>query len=115
MQPQAFYPELRHATVPTYVVSYLFPVLLAIYEIYRVGYWVSVHGMRFYAFGQAGFEFLLMLAFVAVQAVAAIVFVTVTWTARHPDFVHRLTNLALGLACSGAILAFDYFVLQRSV
>jgi hypothetical protein len=113
MQAQDFHMEFRHATVPTYVVSYLFPALLAIYEIYR--YWVTVHGMHFYTFGQAGFEFLLMLAFFAVQAVVGIMFMTVTWTIRHPDFGHRLTNLALGLACSGAILAFDYFVLQRSI
>lgn len=109
----AFHPELRHATVPTYVVSYLFTALIVIYEIYRVGYWVSQHGMNFVAFGQTGYEYALMLAVFAVQVVVDVLFLALVWSTRHPDFEHRLTNLALGLACSAAVLAYDYFVLQQ--
>jgi hypothetical protein len=108
----AFHPELRHATAPTYVVSYLFPALIAIYEIYRVGYWVSHHGMNFVTFGQAGYEYVLMLGMLAVQIFFNVVFMTFVWSRHHPDFEHRLTNLALGLACSVAVLAYDYFGLQ---
>jgi len=87
--------------------------LIAIYEIYRVGYWVSQQGMNFVAFSQTGYEYALMLAMFAVQVVIALLFMALVWSTHHPDFEHRLTNLALGLACSGAVLAFDYFALQR--
>lgn len=108
----AFHPELRHATVPTYVASYLFPALIVLYEIYRVGYWIAQHGMDFTTYSQAGFEYLLMLGIFAVQVVVEVVFLAFVWSTRHPDFRHRLVNLALGIACSGAVLAYDYFVLQ---
>ena len=32
-----FHLELRQATMPTYVASYLFPVVLLVYEAHRVG------------------------------------------------------------------------------
>jgi hypothetical protein len=32
--------DLRHATMPTYVASYLFPFLLFVYETHRVGRWI---------------------------------------------------------------------------
>jgi len=32
-----FHMELRHATMPTYVFSYLFPLVLLAYELWRVG------------------------------------------------------------------------------
>ncbi len=108
----AFHPELRHATVPTYVVSYLFPVLIVVYEIYRVGYWVAQRGMNFFGFNQTGYEYVLMLAFFAVQVVVSVVFLAFVWSTRHPDLEHRLTNLALGFGCSAAVLAYDYFALQ---
>ncbi|NPT56096.1 hypothetical protein [Paraburkholderia elongata] len=38
--------ELRHATMPTYVASYLFPFLLFVYETHRVGRWTT--GCGFY-------------------------------------------------------------------
>ena len=108
----AFHPALRHATVPTYVVSYLFPGLIALYEVYRVGYRVARRGMSFIAFSQTGYEYVLMLAFFAVQVVVGVVFLTFVSSTRHPDFEHRLTNLALGPACPVAVLAYDYFALQ---
>jgi histidinol phosphatase-like enzyme len=109
---RTYHLELRHATVPTYVISYFFPVLLVIYELYRVGYWINQHGLHFGTFNQGGFEYLLMLTLLAMQAVVAVVFVAFVWSIHHPDFGHRLTNLALGLALSCAVLVFDYFVLQ---
>ncbi|MEM5371243.1 hypothetical protein V4C53_35145 [Paraburkholderia azotifigens] len=109
----AFHPEWRHATVPTYVVSYLFPAMIVIYEIYRVGYWISQHGINFVASNQTGYEYALMLAMFTVQVVVDVLFLVFVWSTRHPDFEHRLTNLALGFVSSGAVLAFDYFVLQR--
>jgi hypothetical protein len=109
-----FHPELRHATFPTYFASYAFPALIVIYEIYRVGYWVAHHGMNFITFNQAGFEYVLMLAVFAVQVAVEVLFLGFAWMSRHPDLGHRLTNLALGLVCSGAVLGFDYFVLQAS-
>ena len=42
-----FHLELRHATVPTYVTSYLFPILLLVYEAHRVGRWIYDYGMNF--------------------------------------------------------------------
>ena len=108
----AFRPGLRHATMPTYIASYIFPALIVLYEIYRVGYWVAEHGMNFASFSQTGFEFTLMLAVFGVQVVIGTLFLAFAWLGRHPDLGHRLTNLALGVACSGAVLAFDYFGLQ---
>jgi len=107
-----FEPDAWHATVPTYVVSYLFPVLILIYEIYRVGYWVFQNGMYFGTFSQAGFEFTLMLGIFALQVVVNVLFLLFVWSIHHPDFEHRLKHIALGLACSAAVLAFDYFGLQ---
>ena len=112
MQTHPFHPELRHATVPTYFASYLFPALIVLYEIYRVGYWVAEHGMNFAFFSQTGYEYTLLLAVFALQVVVEVVFLAIAWMGRHPDLRHRLTNLTLGLACSAAVLAFDYFVLQ---
>ena len=115
MQPHhTFHPELRHATVPTYLISYFFPVLIVIYEIYRVGYWITQHGMYFGTYSQGGYEYLLMLTLLAIQAIVTVVFVAFVWSIHHPDFGHRLTNLALGMAISCAVLGFDYFVLQSS-
>ncbi|RDU99430.1 hypothetical protein [Trinickia dinghuensis] len=111
----AFHPELRHATVPTYVVSYLFPVLIVIYEIYRVGYWISQFGMNFAEFNQTGYEYVLMLAVFAVQVVVGVLFIAIVLPTRHPDLEHRLTNIALGLFCSAVVLGYDYFALQGAL
>ena len=54
--------ELRHATMPTYVASYLFPLLLLAYEAWRVGSWVAVNGFNFMNFKSMGYEFALMIA-----------------------------------------------------
>ncbi|KIP14685.1 hypothetical protein WI77_30745 [Burkholderia ubonensis] len=102
-----FLPELRHATVPTYFVSYLFPLLLAIYEVYRVAYWVDNHGWRFSELSQAGYEFTLMLAVFALQVILDTSFFIIAWAGRHPDAQHRLGNMAFGIVCSSLVLGFD--------
>ncbi|AHI68536.1 hypothetical protein [Burkholderia thailandensis] len=102
-----FFPGLRHATVPTYFISYLFPLLLAGYEAYRVGYWVSQHGWHFDELSQAGYEFTLMLIVFALQVVLDGLFFITAWVGRHPDVEHRLSNLTFGIICSALVLAFD--------
>lgn len=103
-----FHPEARHATVPTYVASYLFPVTLFVYEIYRIGYWVVNFGLNLSVFREMGYEFVLTLAVFAVQVAVEVTYVISAWVSRYPDLEHRLPNVMLGLACSAAILAFDY-------
>ena len=105
-----FLPELRHATVPTYIVSYIFPLTLAAYEIYRVVYWVVHHGWRFAELSQAGFEFTLMLVIFAMQIIIDALFFVVAWIGKHPDIEHRLSNMTLGVLCSAAVLAFDVWL-----
>lgn len=107
-QVHHFHPELRHATKPTYVASYVFPLLFVVYEVYRVGYWIAMHGVDFSNFNSMGYEYLLMLAMFAVQVVAEGAFLAAAWLGRHPDLEHRLTNLAMGLVCSLIVLGFDY-------
>ena len=102
-----FFPEFRHATVPTYFVSYLFPLLLAGYETYRVAYWVGQHGWHFAQLPQAGYEFTLMLIMFALQVILDGLFFVTAWVGRHPDVEHRLANLACGIVCSALVLAFD--------
>ncbi|CAB3804727.1 hypothetical protein LMG28688_06058 [Paraburkholderia caffeinitolerans] len=99
--------ELRHATVPTYAVSYVFPILLLLYEIHRVGRWIYDYGMQFSNFRSMGYEFLLMLVFVGIQAVVGVIFLTGASIGRHHDFRHRVSNLLAGLSCSMAVIAFD--------
>lgn len=99
--------ELRHATVPTYVVSYLFPILLLLNEIHRVGRWIYDYGMHFSNFRYMGYEFLLMLVFVGGQAIVAVVFLIGASISRHHDFEHRVSNLLAGLSFSMVLIAFD--------
>lgn len=105
-----FHPELRHATAPTYVASYAFPLLFLLYEFYRVGYWIAVHGMDFTNFRQMGYEYLLMLAVFAVQIVVEAIFLGIAWVRHQADLGHRVANLSLGLLCTFAVLAFDYLL-----
>jgi hypothetical protein len=105
-----FHPELRHATAPTYVASYVFPLLLLTYEAYRVGYWIAAYGMNFTNFKQMGYEYLLMLAMFGVQIVMEALFLGIAWLRHHADLGHRLANLSLGLLCSFGVLAFDYLL-----
>jgi len=105
-----FHFELRHATKPTYVVSYLFPIMFVIYEAYRVTYWILLYGMHFANFNQMGYDYLLMLAMFGVQIVVEAVFFVGAWLSRHRDLEHRLSNLTLGLFCSFVVLAFDYLL-----
>lgn len=102
------HPPWRHAAVPTYLGSYVFPVLFVVYEVYRVGYWIAQHGVEFAAFGEADHGSTLMLALFAVQLVAEGVFLATAWLARQPNLDRRFTNLTLGLVCSLLVLAFDY-------
>jgi hypothetical protein len=102
-----FHLELRHATVPTYVASYLFPVLLLAYELYRVGHWIFDNGMNFANFRYMGYEFLLMLTFVGLQIVVEIVFLAVAGITRRPDFAHRVANVLAGIGCSLVVIGFD--------
>lgn len=103
-----FHLELRHATIPTYIVSYVFPVLFVLYEIYRVGAWIAMQGFHFAAFKEMGYEYLLMLTVFAIQLAVQAAFLAWTWLGRHPDLEHRLGNLTLGLLVSAGVLAFDY-------
>ena len=105
-----FHFELRHATKPTYVVSYLFPLLFVIYEAYRVTYWIASYGMHFANYKQTGYDFLLMLAMFAVQIVVEALFFAFAWLKRHDDAGRRLANIMLGLFCSLVVLAFDYLL-----
>ncbi|CDY74710.1 hypothetical protein BGLT_03652 [Caballeronia glathei] len=99
--------ELRHATVPTYVASYLFPLLLLAYEVWRVGSWVAVNGFNFMNFRSMGYEFALMLAVFAMQVIVEIAFLAGAWLTKHHDLGHRLSNLMLGIFCSLVVLGFD--------
>jgi hypothetical protein len=98
---------LRHASVPTYVASYLFPILLLAYEVHRVGRWIFDYGMHFANFRFMGYEFLLMLVFVALQVVFEGVFLMGAWMSRDHDFEHRVANVLAGLGCSLVIICFD--------
>jgi hypothetical protein len=102
-----FHLELRHATVPTYVTSYLFPILLLAYEVYRVSYWVVHYGFNFTNFRSGGYEFLLMLAFVGLQIFVEIVFLASAAVTRHPDLKHRVANILAGIACSFVVIGLD--------
>jgi hypothetical protein len=106
--------ELRHASVPTYVASYLFPIVLILYEVYRVGRWIHDFGLNFTHFHDMGYEFLLMLAFVALQIVVEIVFLIGAAATRHPDYAHRVANVLAGIGCSLAVIALD-LALQYAV
>lgn len=105
---QHFHLELRHATAPTYFISYLFPALLFVYELLRVGQWIRDHGMQFVAFKQMGYEYLLMLLFVGLQIVVEAIFLLgAAMRKDHRDFEHRLPNVILGIGLSIALLAID--------
>ncbi|MDB5789478.1 hypothetical protein [Caballeronia mineralivorans] len=102
-----FHMELRHATMPTYVFSYLFPLVLLAYELWRVGSWVAVRGFNFSDFNSMGYEFALMLAVFAMQIVVEIAFMAAAMLTKHHDVVHRAGNLLLGVFCSMVVLGFD--------
>ncbi|KAB0657411.1 hypothetical protein LGM71_04945 [Burkholderia sp. AU33545] len=102
-----FHLELRHASVPTYVASYVFPILLLAYEVLRVGRSVAEYGVNFSNFRFMGYEFLLMLVFVALQVVFEGVFLIGAWISRHHDFEHRVGNVLAGLGCSLVVIGFD--------
>ncbi|MBA9897150.1 hypothetical protein [Burkholderia cepacia] len=102
-----FHLELRHASVPTYVASYVFPILLLCYEVFRVGRWIAEYGINFSNFRFMGYEFLLMLEFVALQVVFEGVFLIGAWISRNHDFEHRVANLLAGLGCSLVVIGFD--------
>ncbi|AXF23988.1 hypothetical protein CUJ89_26920 [Burkholderia pyrrocinia] len=102
-----FHLELRHASVPTYVASYVFPILLLAYEVLRVGRWIAEYGMNFMNFRFMGYEFLLMLVFVALQVGFECVFLIAAWISRNHDFEHRVANLLAGLGCSLVVIGFD--------
>lgn len=102
-----FLPEFRHATLPTYFVSYVFPLLLAGYGVYRISYWVSRHGWNFAQLPQAGYEFTLMLFVFALQVILDGLFFITAWSGKHPDVGHRLANMTLGVLCSAVVIAFD--------
>jgi hypothetical protein len=108
LQQQPHHFELRHATTPTYLVSYLFPTLLLIYEIYRVASWMSTHGMSFVTFDSMGYEFLLMLAWFGLQIITEIVFLVFAVFSRNQDFGHRIANVVCGIFCSAVVLVFDF-------
>lgn len=92
----------------TYLASYLFPALLVVFEVYRVGHWLASHGIEFSDFGRSRRESSLMFAMFAVQLVAEGVFLAAAWVARQSDLQHRFTTVFLGLFSSLLVLAFDY-------
>ncbi|WP_230953183.1 hypothetical protein [Burkholderia stagnalis] len=102
-----FLHELRHATMPTYFVSYVFPLLLVVYETYRIAYWVGRHGWNFAQLSQAGYEFTLMLIVFALQVMLDGVLFMAAWVSRHPDVEHRHANMMFGIVCSALVIAFD--------
>ena len=102
-----FHLELRHASVSTYVASYLFPILLLVYEGHRVGRWIFDYGMHFANFRFMGYEFLLMLVFVALQVAFGSIFLIGAWISRDHDFEHKIANLLAGLGCSLVVIGFD--------
>ena len=102
-----FLPEFRHATLPTYFVSFVFPLLLAGYEVYRIGHWVVQHGWHFAQLPQAGYEFTPMLIVFALQVILDGLFFITAWAGKRPDVAHRLANLTLGVLCSVLVIAFD--------
>ncbi|WP_028219004.1 hypothetical protein [Paraburkholderia oxyphila] len=109
-----FHPELRHATVPTYLVSYGFPLLLSLYEIFRLVDWVSRRGFSLYGFNQMGYDFTIMLAFFALQIITQSIFLISTVAGSRPDVGHRVANLGMGLLCSAAVLMFDLLLQARA-
>src|SRR5260370_35468876 len=86
--------ELRHATMPTYVASYLFPFLLFVYETHRVGRWILDYGMNFSNYKFMGYEYLLV--FVALQIIVEGAFPLGIWVGRHNDLSHPITKLQAG-------------------
>ncbi|HVW53589.1 MAG TPA: hypothetical protein VHC91_24810 [Trinickia sp.] len=100
--------EIAPHAAPTYLGSYVFPVLLLFFVVYRVGHWMAAHGVDFAGFGERGFQYPLMLAVFAVQLVAEGVFLAIAWVSRQADLERRFTTLSLGLVSSLLILAFDY-------
>ena len=99
--------ELRHTTVPTYVASYLFPFLLFVYEAHRVGRWIFDYGMNFSNYKFMGYEYLLMLVFVALQIIVELAFLLGARMGRRHDLDHRIANVLAGVGCSIGILVFD--------
>jgi len=106
------HPHVRHATMPTYVASYAFPLLLALYEVYRIAYWIVSFGPNLLVFKEMGYEFLLMLVLFAMQILVESAFLLFASVTGHPDFQHRIPNVVLGLLLSSAVLACD-FALQK--
>ncbi|RKP45975.1 hypothetical protein [Trinickia fusca] len=104
------HPEWRHATAPTYIASYIFPLLLLAYEVYRLGSWIALQGTDFKNYSQTGYEFTMMLATFIVQVAAEGVFLAIAWVGRDPDLEQRLANVSLGVLCSFLVLAFDYLL-----
>jgi hypothetical protein len=106
--------ELWHATMPTYVASYLFPFLLLVYETHRIGRWIFDYGMNFSNYKFMGYEYLLMLVFVALQIIVGAAFLLGAWLGRHHDLDHQIASVLAGVGCSIGILFFD-FVLQYAL
>jgi hypothetical protein len=100
----------RETAAATYLGSYVFPLLFVVYEVYRVGYWIALHGVDFDGFGRTGYESKLMLAIFAAQLLAEGAFLAAAWLTRQPELMRRLTNLSFGLLCSLFVLGFDYLL-----
>ncbi|MGT2474898.1 hypothetical protein [Paraburkholderia terrae] len=103
-----FHPHFRHATLSTYVASYIFPILLAVYEVYRIAYWLVNYGLNLSVFKEMGYEFTLMLALFATQIVVESCFLFFAWAGGHSDLGRRVPNIALGLLLSATVLACDF-------
>jgi hypothetical protein len=97
-----------------HVCCQLFPFLLLVYETHRVGRWIFDYGMNFSNYKFVGYEYLLMLVFVALQIIVGAAFLLGAWLGRHHDLYHQIENVLAGVGCSIGILVFD-FVLQYAL
>ncbi|MFM0085211.1 hypothetical protein P0D72_41155 [Paraburkholderia sediminicola] len=100
--------ELWHATMPTYVASYLLPFLSFVDQTRRVGRSIFDCGMNFSKYKFMGYEYLLMLVFVAHRIIIEVAFLLGAWLGRHHDPCHRISNVLAGVGCPTRILVFDF-------
>lgn len=70
--------------------------------------------MNFSSYGFMGYEYLLMLVFVALQIIVEVAFLLGAWLGRHHYLDHRIANVLAGAGCSSGILVFD-FSLQHAL
>lgn len=103
-----FDPHFSARHPPYLCASYFFPLLLAVYEVYRIAYWLVNYGLNLSVFKEMGYEFTLMLVLFATQIVVESCFLFLAWAGGHSDIGRRVPNIALGLLLSATVLACDF-------